>query len=180
MTKAAWALALAAAVALPGAAAADPHLYSYDPASEATRTLAPSGLSFAFDKPMFGGPKVTRIIQTGERGEAALKPASETALGRGGLKAALGPERPAGRLYEITADGDGPAFVRAVCPGAARAWLLIGPLERFRDLTVQAVGRDEGAASARHCATLRFSFRSEWALPPRAPPRVRNSPQGLS
>jgi len=177
LTRSALALAVAA---LPGAAAAATHLYSYDPASDAARTLAPSGLSIAFDKPAFGSPRVTRVIQTGDRGEAALKPAPESALGDGGLRAVLGPERPRGRLYEITAEGDGPAFVRAVCPGAARAWLVVSPPERFEDLTIQAIGRDEGAAAARPCVTLELRFRSEWTLPPRAPPRVRNSPRGLS
>ena len=179
MTRSVWVLALAAA-ALPGAAAAEAHLYSYEAASDAARTLAPSGLSFAFDKPPFGSPRVTRVIQTGDRGEAALKPASEGALGRGGLKAALGPEKPVGRLYEITSDGDGPAFARAICPGAARAWLVIGRLERFQDLTVQAVGRDQGASGARRCVTFELGFRSEWTLPPRTPPRVRNGPRGLT
>lgn len=170
--------ALLAAVAAPAALAAvsaqaEEHIYSYLPASEATTTLTPTGLSFEFEKKPFGGLVVRRIIQTGDRGSAALKGSSESPLG-GDLKAILGSEKPAGRLYEIQPEGDGAAFVRAVCPGAARAWLAIGRMERFKDLPVQVIGLDEGAATARHCVTLTYSFRSEWLLPPpRNPPRAR-------
>jgi hypothetical protein len=62
-----------------------------------------------------------------------------------------------------------------VCPGAERAWLLIGKLERFKDLTIQAVGRDKDAGGARLCASLAFSYRNDWTLPPGKPPRVRFS-----
>ena len=166
---------IGAVLAAPAAAHADSHIYSYDSASAAARTLAPTGLSFEFDKPPLGGPVITRIIQTGERGSAALKPASEAALGPGGLKGALQGEAAAGRLYEIETGGDGPAFIDAVCPGARRAWLVIGRLERFKDLQVQAVGTDEPAGKLRHCVTLTLSFRTDWAMPQRTPPRVRGN-----
>jgi hypothetical protein len=161
------------ALAAPMAAQADAHIYSYDASSPAARTLAPTGLSFEFNKPPLGSPVVTRIIQTGERGSAGLKPASDTALGPGGLKAALDREPAAGRLYEIEPEGDGSAFINAVCPGARRAWLVIGRLDRFKDLKVQAVGRDEGAAHARLCVTLELGFRNDWTLPQRTPPKPR-------
>src|SRR5262252_11050226 len=132
--------ALAAFTALvlcaPRSARAEGHIYSYDPVSPAARTLAPTGLSFEFERHLMGGARVFRIIQTGERGAADVKPAPEV----DGMKAVLASAKASGDLYEILPDGDGKAFVQAVCPGAERAWLLIGPLERFRDLTVQAVG----------------------------------------
>ncbi len=167
------------AAALPAAALADEHIYSYEPGSAATRTLTATGLSFQFEKRPLGGVSIKRIIQTGERGSADLRAGSERDLGPGGLPAALAGERALGKLYEITPEGDGKAFVGAVCPGAERAWLVIGPLERFKDLDVQVVGRDAGAAAARHCVTLTFSFRNDWQLPQRTPTRprpVRNLP----
>jgi len=162
--------------AMPAAARAADRIYSYEPASDAARALAETGLSFEFKRTLLGGARVLRVIQTGDRGAAAVRPASEGELGAGGLKTALGGQAPAGDLYAIRPDQeDGQAFIGAVCPGAERAWLLIGKLERFEDLAVQAVGRDKGAAGARLCASLAFSYRNDWTLPPRAPPRVRFS-----
>ena len=81
--------------------------------------------------------------------------------------------RPVGDLYEITPGGDGRAFIQAVCPGAERAWLVIGPLERFRDVKIQTVGKPPGG-SAHMCAELQFTYHSEWNLPPdRGPPEAR-------
>ena len=157
----------------PACALAGEHIYSYEALSSAARTLAPTGLSFQFEKHLLGGVRVERIIQTGEEGSAGVKPSPETALGGGGLKAALDGKSPAGDLYEIEPIGDGPAFVQAICPGAERAWLVIGPVQRFRDLKLQAVGKAAGAP-ARHCVDLAFAFHSEWSLPPdRAPPTAR-------
>jgi hypothetical protein len=158
---------------LPAQAFADEQIYSYDPVSASARTLTDTGLSFQFERGLLGGVRIERIIQTGDRGEAQLRPASEAELGPGGLKAVLGDERPAGALYEIRPEAEGRSFVHAVCPGAERAWLVIGPLERFHDLKVQAVGRDAGAAKARSCSSMEFGFYSDWLLPERKPPRPR-------
>ena len=164
------ALALAVIAARP--ARAEEHIYSYEAASPPARALAETGLSFQFQRRPLGGTRLERIIQTGETGFAEVRPASEGDLGPGGLKAALGGESPVGWLYEIKPEGDGQAFVGAACPGAQRAWLVIGPLRRFKDLPIQVVGKDAGAKAARHCADLAFSFHSEWTLPPdRAAPK---------
>ena len=161
------------ATALAGPAWADMHIYSYDPGTPEARALTQTGLSFEFEQHMLGGVRVLRIMQTGDRGSADVRPASDKDLGPGGLKGVLGAERPAGSLYRISEVEDGPAFVNAVCPGAEHAWLTIGSFRRFGDLTMQSIGKDPGAKSARHCATLRFSFRSDWRLPERVPPKVR-------
>ena len=158
---------------------AEAHIYSYDPLSQAARTLTRTGLSFEFERGFMGAVHIRRIIQTGERGSAELKPAGEKDLGPGGLKAALGGARASGSLYQIAPGGDGRAFIQAVCPGAERAWLMIGPLERFHDLEVRAVGRDAGAASARPCSSLEFGFHSDWRLPEREAPRPRFGPEVL-
>ena len=168
-------LALSAAIALAvlasGQARAAEHIYSYDAVSDTAIALAQTGLSFQFQSLPFGGMRLERIIQTGEQGSARIRPASDGALGPGGLRAALGGHAAVGALYEIQPEGDGQAFVGAVCPGAERAWLVIGPLRRFKNLPIQVVGKDRGASRARHCADLAFSFHSEWVLPPdRTPP----------
>lgn len=178
---AAAALSVLAWPALPVQAFADQHIYSYDPSSPTARVLTSTGLSFQFERGLMGGVRIEKIIQTGERGSADLKRGDEKDLGAGGLKAALGSWRAAGALYEIAPDADGHAFVQAVCPGAERAWLLIGPLERFHDLKIQAVGRNAGAASSRPCSQMNFSFYSEWLLPPdRQPPSLRTTIGGRS
>ncbi len=157
----------------PPALAAERYIYSYDPVSVAAKALTESGLSFEFEKGLMGGPRVRRIIQTGEFGAADLKPSSEAELGKGGVAAALGRDRPAGPLYEILPTDQGKSFVRAVCPGSERAWLLIGRLERFRDLQVQAVGRKASDPSAHVCSTLEFTFRNDLRLPDQDVPDAR-------
>jgi hypothetical protein len=175
LDRAVAAAVFAAIACAPAPALAGQHLYSYEAATPAGQTLAPTGLSFVFEKGMLGAVRVQKIIQTGDVGEAELKPAPEGALGAGGLKAALGGERPAGDLYEIQPQGDGRAFVKAICPGAERAWLVIGPMERFRDLKIQAVGKSADAP-ARHCVDLALAFHSEWLLPPSREPPVAHAP----
>jgi hypothetical protein len=162
------------AVCAAGPALAEEHIYSYEASSPAARVLAPTGLSFAFSRHLLGGAHVHRIIQTGEQGEASVKAVSDAVLGGGGLKAALAGARPVGDLYEIQPQGDGRAFIQAICPGAQRAWLVIGPLQRFRELRLQAIGKPAGAGAAHACVGLAFNFHSEWSLPPdRPPPPVR-------
>lgn len=163
------ALAFASLAASPALSAE--HIYSYDAVSDTARALAETGLSFQFQSLPLGGMRLERIIQTGERGSAGIRPASDGPLGPGGLRAALGGHAPVGALYEIEPEGDGQAFVGAVCPGAEKAWLVIGQLHRFKDLPIQVVGKDAGAGRARHCADLTFSFHSEWSFPAdRTPP----------
>ncbi len=147
------------------AAAVERDIYTYDPASAAAHRLTDTGLSFQFERGLLGGVRVRRIIQTGDIGAADLKPASDAGLGRGGLKAALGNQRAAGALYEILPKDEGISFVHAVCPGADRAWLVIGRLERFRNLELQAVGRGSKDASAHVCSSMDFTFRSDLRLP---------------
>jgi hypothetical protein len=173
MHRSAALAAVVFAVLCAAPALADEHIYTYEPVSPAAHRLAPTGLSFRFQRHLMGGARIQRIIQTGERGSAAVKPASEAALG-GGLKAILADAHGGGDLYEILPEGDGKPFVQAVCPGAERAWLLFGPLERFRDLTVRAIGKASGEAGAHLCVALDFTFHGELSVPPdRNAPRVR-------
>ena len=160
----------------PCAAASEVYIYSYDPLTPAARTLTATGLSFQFERGLLGAVRVQRVIQTGDLGSAGLKPAGEAELGPGGLRAALGDKRPAGPLYEILPDGDGRAFVHAVCPGADKAWLLIGKLDRFKDLELQAVGRKPGEAAAHACSTMAFGFHSDLRLPDQEVPEAHIAP----
>ncbi len=147
------------------ASAGQIHIYSYDPITPAAKALTATGLSFEFERGPFGGMRVEKVIQTGDRGSAALRPAAESELGEGDLRAALGGQRPVGALYEILGQDEGKAFVHAVCPGSDRAWLLIGRLDRFKNLELQAVGRRTGDKAAHACSSLAFSFHSDWRLP---------------
>ncbi len=178
-TRAALLACLTCLVSPPTAQAADLYIYTYDPASPAARTLTDTGLSFQFARGLLGGERVLRIIQTGEIGSADLKPASEAALGPGGLRAALGDERAAGPLYEILPKDEGKSFVHAVCPGAQQAWLVIGRLDRFKDLRLQSVGRGAKDAGAHVCASMIFSFRSDLRLPDQDLPEARLPRQHL-
>ena len=155
------------------ASAAEVHIYSYDPVSPAAQALTSTGLSFEFERRLMGGVRVVRVVQTGDRGSADLKLAPESDLGRGGLKAALGKTEPVGPLYHILPQDAGESFVHAVCPGSDQAWLLIGRLDRFRDLELQAVGRRAGEAGAHACANLAFSFRSDWRMPDQEVPEAK-------
>ena len=167
------AILAAAAVGAGPRARADEQIYSYEPASPDARAFAATGLSFEFERRLMGGAHIHRVIQTGEQGAAEVKAAGEGELGDGGFRTALAGARPAGGLYRIASGLDGEAFVRAICPGSDKAWLAIGPLQRFQDLRVQAMGRADGAPSAHLCVTLDFTYRNDWRLPPRTPPRVR-------
>ena len=155
------------------AAASEVHIYSYDPVSPAARTLTATGLSFEFERGLLGSVRIRKVIQTGDRGSAELKPAPESELGQGGVRAVLGETRAAGPLYEIVGKDEGKAFVHAVCPGSDRAWLLIGRLDRFKDLQLQAIGRRSGDKAAHACPSLAFSFRSDWRLPDQDVPAAR-------
>jgi hypothetical protein len=160
------ALVLCAASLLAGPVRADQRIYSYVPADEATRKRIDSGLTFVFDRGVMG-MRVKEILATEANAQAAVDPASERELG-----ARLGDVLPAGagerELYLIKAVDQGPAMVRAFCPGSTKGWLVFGPLRARESVRIHALG-DDPAGGARHCATLTFAFRGEWRLPPPTP-----------
>jgi len=149
------------------------YIYTYDPASPAAERLTDTGLAFQFERGLMGSVHVERIIQTGEFGAADLKLAPESDLGRGGLKAALGDKPAIGELYEILPKDEGISFVHAVCPGADRAWLLVGRIERFRPLELEAIGKGPRDAEAHVCSSMQFSFYSDLRLPGQEPGEAR-------
>ena len=116
----------------PGAASAHRLIYSYDSTTAITRRMTENGLTFIFDK-TFATTHVSKIIETQDVGEADLKSASERDLGRS-QSDLLGEAGRSHDLYEITNGDNGPALIKALCPGADRGFLAIGPLKQSKAL----------------------------------------------
>lgn len=154
---------LCAAVAAASQAQAAQKIYSYVPADAATKARIDSGLTFVFDKGLVG-MRIKEILATEAKARAALVPVGDKELGAP-LRTVL-PEGASERdLYEVAAEDQGPAMVRAFCPGSTKGWLVFGPMRARRGLVVHALGDDPSAGGPRLCATLRFDFRGEWAIP---------------
>jgi hypothetical protein len=149
----------------PVAAGARQLIYSYDSVTPVTEAMTQSGLTFVFDKSLMA-TRVRKIMETQTLGEADVQPVSEQVLGES-LRQLIGEEAGGHQLYAITTAANGPALERALCPGAAHAYLAIGLLRSGRDLTVEALGTAPGRP-AWLCVTLSYGFHGEWALPPTA------------
>ena len=148
-------------LALAGQAEAAQRIYSYDPDDAATRAYVDNGLTLVIDKGMFG-MEVREVMSTQAKASARLEPAAERDLGVS-LRSVL--DGAGGVLYAISDDDQGPAMVRAFCPGSTRGWLVVGPIRPRSDLTLEALGDDPVTGKARHCATLNLRFRGEWRMP---------------
>jgi hypothetical protein len=157
---------VAVGLALAGAARADSfHLYSYDPADDATRQAA-GPLTFTFRKGLLH-TTVLNLMSTVAKATAYLRPTDERVLGRGGLVAAAGPAAASDHdLYEVQPAEEGAALISAFCPGARRAWMAFGPLKLNRDLSVLVLGTPKAGGPPHLCRTLAFRFHGEWLLPP--------------
>lgn len=149
------------AVAFPAAAVT--RIYSYDSASPVTEVMTEGGLTFVFEKTLFN-ERVLKLVETHDIGEADLKPANESALGRGGLNAVIGQDANERELYEITDQADGKALKRALCH-APRVWLAFGRLKNDRPLRIHALTFDPVSGKGRLCITLDYAFHGQWALP---------------
>jgi hypothetical protein len=162
-----------AVVAVAGPAWAAKRIYSYDSANKETEAMTDQGLTFVFEKTLLS-TRVERVLETVNMGEAEVRPASQSALGPGGLGALIGASR-SRDLYEIEAKGDGVALIKALCPGADRAWLALGALRTDAPLRVHALGHDAATGRTRLCITLDYSFHGQWAVaPPDLPQPDRN------
>lgn len=161
-----------AALALATPALAAQGMFSYYPSNEDTRVLADSGLTLVFDKALMGGARLRKIMATEAPASADLEPAADRELGVS-LRDLIG-DSDANDLYRIQDGDQGPAMIRAFCPGSTKGWLAFGPVKARRNLEIQALGDDPATGKARHCATLQFTFRGEWKTsPPNAgPPRI--------
>jgi hypothetical protein len=158
-------VACLAALALAGPAAAARRIYSYDSANPLTEQMTEAGLTFIFDRSLMT-TRVLSILETHDVGQADLRPASQSALGPGGLGALIGPGAHERDLYEIVPKGDGRALIKALCHGADHAWLAFGPLRADQPLRVHALGHDPATGRTRLCITLDYNFHGEWAVGP--------------
>jgi hypothetical protein len=151
-------------LALAGPATAGRVMYSYDSVTPITLKMTENGVTFILDKSLMR-VKVLSLVETQDIGQADLRPAPESDLGRGGLEAILGRDAQEHDLYEITQKGDGHALVAALCNGANKGWLVFGLIKPDHDLKVRALGRDAVTGKTRLCVTLDYSFHGEWGLP---------------
>ena len=157
---------IAAAMSLAaGGAHAGQKLYSYDPADAETRARVDRGLTFLFDKGLFG-MRVREVMATQARASAFVEPVGESELGER-LDRIAPPGSGATELYRIVDREQGPGMVRAYCPGSTRGWMVFSPLRVRAPLTIHVLGDDPATGKARLCTTLRFTFRGEWKAPPR-------------
>lgn len=166
MTKLA-ALSIAALIGLmaAGPAAASIVMYSYDSMTPDTEAMTEGGITLMLDKGLVH-LRVVSLVETMDIGQADLKPVLDSALGRGGLNAVLGPGAQERDLYEITPKDDGRALTAALCHGSDKAWLAFGPIREDRELQVRAIGRDPATGKTRLCRTLEYAFHGVWTLPP--------------
>jgi hypothetical protein len=155
---------LAAALALGGAAQAEQRVYAYDPADQATQRRLESGLTVFFDRGLVG-MRVREILATRARAAVKVDPAGERELGAR-LERLLPKGAQERELYAIEDAAEGPALVRALCPGSTRGWLVLSPLRYNTDLVIHALGDAPGGGPARHCVTLNLTFRGQWLTPP--------------
>ena len=164
----------AAALAFGSAAHAEQRIYSYDPADEATQQRLESGLTIIFDRGLFG-MRVHEILATRARASVKVEPAGERELGAR-LETVLPKGASERELYAIEDAAEGPAMVRALCPGSTKGWLVMSPLRHRDDLVIHALGDapggdapggdTPGGGAARHCVTLNLKFRGQWRTPP--------------
>ena len=138
-----------------GPALAEVRLWAFDAADRVTRALT-QGLTFEVRRGLFGAVTVDKIYATTSRGSAEMV--------RGGPVETLS-VLPAGAterdVYEIAGAGQSRALVRALCPSADSAWLVMGRVRAGRPLTMHAVGRWPDGVY-RHCVALSYRFRGEW------------------
>ncbi len=138
-------------------------IFSYDPADQATRTIA-GALTFEFDQRLMF-TRVLRVHSTEGEASATLKPAAETVLGPGGLSRLIGEGGRERDLYEVSPTAEGEDLIHAFCPGSSRAWLAFGKLAYDRDLRVRVIGDSLDGGPAHLCQSLAFNFHGEWKVP---------------
>ena len=156
------ALAVAAGVAAP-AFCGSLHIYSYDPANSETRNSA-GALTFEFNRRLVF-TTILRVMATEGDAKAEVRPASERALGPGGLTALIGPRASERDLYEVQPQEDGAAMIAALCPQSHHAWMAFGHIRANHDLRVYVLGDGPANGSAALCKTLDYTYHGEWSGP---------------
>ena len=164
---------LTAALALSfiaGPAAAETRYLAYDASDRITQALT-RGVTLEAFRGVLGAFCVRRIISTSNGGSAVVRRGGPDAVRR-----ALPEGATETAVYTLSPEGDGRGLTRALCPGADEAWLVSGRVRLARPLTLQAVGR-WADGTYRHCVTLSYTWRGEWASPPGSP-AGENAPVG--
>ncbi len=152
-------LGLCVLIATPVVAGANRYL-AYDASDRVTRALT-RGLTLEVERGLFGAVSVRRIISTTSRGSAEIEYGGPDQARR-----VLPEGAGESRLYTIPTTGDGRPLARALCPGADQTFLVLGQVRAVRPLVIHAVGRWPDG-QFRHCVQLSYTYRGEWALPPR-------------
>lgn len=157
--------------AVAGPAAAETRYLAYDASDRVTQALT-RGVTLEGDRGLFGAITVRRIISTSNRGSADIRiggpDAARRALPRGSTE---------NILYTVSPEGDGRGLSRALCPGSEQAYLVLGRVRLGHPLTAQAIGRWSDG-TFRHCVSLSYNWRGEWAVPPAAAPDDSGAPVG--
>lgn len=148
------------AVCVAAPAHADTRFLAYNATDRITSAMT-KGITLEVRRGLFGAVSVNRLFSTTARGSATLESG-----GPDGVRRAL----PAGAretdLYAISQTvGDGRGLSRALCPGSDRTWLVLSRVRAARPLTMQAVGQ-WADGTFRHCTTLSYEWRGEWATSP--------------
>lgn len=139
-------------------ARAETRYWAFDASDRVTQALT-RGVTLEVERGLFGAVRVERIISTTQRGSADIRRGGPEAVWRTLPEGA--PER---AVYTIINEGEGRGLVRALCPGATEAWLVVGRVRPGRPLGMHAVGL-WADGQRRHCVRLSYSWRGEWARP---------------
>lgn len=164
-------LALLSFCAVAGPAAAETRYMAFDAADRITQALT-RGVTLEGERGLFGAITVRRIISTSNRGAADIRIGGPDAARR-----ALPAGATENILYTVASEGDGRGLSRALCPGSDQAFLILGRVRLGYPLTAQAVGRWSDG-TFRHCVTLSYTWRGEWATPPGGGPDDSGAPIG--
>lgn len=140
-------------------ARAETRYLAFDARDRVTRALT-NGVTLEVEQGLLGGMRVRGLASTTQRGSARFIPG-----GPQGARALLPQDARGDSLYQVSTEGDGRGLARALCPGADDAWLAVSRLRLGRPMTMQAVGR-WADGQFRHCVTLSYDWRGEWAAPP--------------
>ncbi|MNI16539.1 hypothetical protein D3C73_698750 [compost metagenome] len=148
--------------------AADTRFLAFDARDRATQALT-RGVTLEVERGWFGATAVKRLFSSTSRGSARFE--------RGGpdeVRRVLPDGAADGGVYAVSPEGDGRALSRALCPSADAAWIVVGRVRAGHPLRIETVGR-WADGRFRHCVTLHYDYRGEWATLQGASP-ARDAP----
>lgn len=165
-------LAVSTVSAMASPALADTRFLSFDARDRATQALT-RGVTLEVERGWFGATAVKNLFSSTSRGSARFE--------RGGpdeVRRVLPEGAADGGVYAISPEGDGRALSRALCPSADAAWIVVGRVRAGHPLSIETVGR-WADGRFRHCVTLNYDYRGEWATLQGASP-ARDAPAAYS